>query len=157
MWPRRGRRDVLLLLLQAGVMLGTELPWCAHAQGGSALRSAAGGDSDGLARLAIVLEKELSRHRKAVGLPWKDSIVTPAASRVVWYPRRIGAKTGGEVYRVGFDPLTRWYFVAQVSEGSVRPRYYGPLDEAARGQFVEALGVASVPNNRAAARKPGRS
>lgn len=108
-------------------------------------RGAEGGA--GLARLAALVEKHLAAKGKgksaAAALPWRESILTPDTSRLVWYGRSLVARPGAETtYRVALDPATRWYFVAQVPKGGTRPRYFGPLEESDKGGFVEAFAAA---------------
>ena len=124
--PRRGRRWVCLLALAAS--LGA---------------SAQGQRDDGLGRLASVLEKQLSQRKGALPLPWRESILDPVASRLVWYPRSVATRaTKGDAYRAAFDPVTRWYFVARVPKAGGRLQYFGPLEAGAKGAFVEAFGRA---------------
>ena len=124
---RRARRLLCLLALTAGVG--------APAQG---QRDA------GLDRLAALLERQLSQRKGALPLPWRESIIDPVASRLVWYPRSVVTRaTGGDAYRAAFDPSTRWYFVARVPKAGGRLQYFGPLEAVAKGVFVEAFGRAA--------------
>jgi hypothetical protein len=92
----------------------------------------------GLLRLEAALEKQLSRRKGALPLPWRESILTPASERLVWRARSLVVHPGGDVFRVALDPTTRWYFVVQANGGG-RPRFFGPLEEAAMGVFVESF------------------
>ena len=106
-------------------------------------------------RLWEVLEKQLQRPGSALPLPWREAILLPATARLVWHPRSQAARAGGEVFRVAIDPLTQWYFVAQVPADGARPRYFGPIVEAGPGVFVEAIGSTAAPAS-APAGKPAR-
>jgi len=139
------RRAVMLCLLRAGAGLVAGSPWQSRAQGGVDTRRTE--DSDvGLARLEAVLERQLGRRKGALPLPWRESILTPATARLVWHARSLSVRLGGDVFRVALDPVTRWYFVAQVPQGSVRPRFFGPIEETIEGSFVEAFAAAPTPS-----------
>ena len=99
------------------------------------------GRDEGLAALAALLEAQLARRKGALPLPWRESIVDPDRSRLVWYQRSFGsAAAPGDTFRVAFDPATRWYFVVRVSKGSARTKTFGPLERQPKGGFVEAFG-----------------
>jgi hypothetical protein len=98
---------------------------------------------EGLSRLAAMLDKQLSLRKGALPLPWSESILDPRASRLVWYPRSLTTRASkGDAYRVAFDPVTHWYFVARVPKGGGRLQYFGPLEAGDKGSFVEAFGRA---------------
>lgn len=104
---------------------------------------AAGGRNDpGLLRLEAALGKQLAAGNTA--LPWSETILAPDKSRLVWRPHSLRAPKGRERFRVAIDPPTRWYYVGRVGrDGSLT--LYGPIDERAKGRFVDALGPAADP------------
>jgi len=139
------RRSMALMLMRAcaGAAFGLLRPSNAQGQG----------DDGGLLRLWSVLQKQLARRKDALPLPWRESIVTPSTARVVWYARSLSMRAGGDSFRVGFDPTTRWYFVAQAPAGGLMPRFFGPLEEDGKGVFVETFAPPSR-QARPVARKP---
>lgn len=99
------------------------------------------GRDEGLAALAALLEAQLARRKGALPLPWRESIVDPERSRLVWHQRSLTtAAAPGDTFRVAYDPATRWYFVVRVGKGAASTRTYGPLERQAKGGFVEAFG-----------------
>lgn len=124
---------------------------CARAAvpGGGEVAAAGAADGGGLDRLARVLEKQLAL-AKGDALPWRESILVPATARLVWRPAGVRARPGGDAFRPAFDPLTHWYFVALVAQGSDKPRFFGPLEETRPGVFVESFGVPPAPAASAA-------
>lgn len=108
----------------------------------------------GLKRLWTVLEKQLKRPKKALPLPWREAILPPNTSRLVWYPGMLSARPGGEVFRAAVDPMTQWYFVAQMPADDARPRFFGPIAEASPGVFVEAIGSSAAPARAPPQKRP---
>ena len=92
-----------------------------------------------------MLEKQLQRRKNALPLPWREAILAPATARLVWHPRSLALRPGGDSFRVAFDPQTQWYFVAQISSGGEQPRYFGPIAEKSTGVFAEAIGSETAP------------
>lgn len=98
------------------------------------------GRDEGMAVLAAQLEKQLTRRKGALPLPWRESILDPDRARLVWHPRNYGTPAAaGDVFRVAFDPVTRWYFVVRVPKGGARTQYFGPFERQAKGGVVEAF------------------
>lgn len=102
------------------------------------------GRDAGLAALAALLEKQLARKKGALPLPWRESILDPDRSRLVWHARNLSsAAAPGDLFRVAYDPLTRWFFIVRVPRGGARARTYGPLEGQPKGGFVEAFSQAA--------------
>lgn len=109
---------------------------------GDAAADAGGRNDPGLLRLEAALGKQLAAGNTA--LPWSETILAPDKTRLVWRPRSLRAPKGRERFRVAIDPPTRWYYVGRVGrDGSLT--LYGPIDERAKGRFVDALGPAAGP------------
>ncbi len=137
------RRRLPRRVLQLGVWLASLAPLAAQAL---ATPDVAPPDSgNGLSRLWAALEKQLQRPKNALPLPWREALPPPATARLVWHPRSLAVRSGGVMFRVGIDPLTQWYFVAQVPAGGAQLRYFGPIVEAHPGVFVEAIGSTAAP------------
>lgn len=119
-----------------------------------------GRDEPGLRRLEAVLEKRLDQGKSALPLPWHETILKPKTARLVWRPRTLPSPAGVGGFRVAIDPPTRWYFVAGTGSAGAPLTFYGPLEEGAKGAFVEALATTapaatvSRPADQASA-KPG--
>ncbi|MCO5124012.1 MAG: hypothetical protein M9915_09765 [Rhizobacter sp.] len=102
-----------------------------------------GRDNPGLRRLEAVLEKQLDRGKRALPLPWRETILEPDTARLVWWPRTLRSPAGAGGYRVALDPPTRWYYIAWTGAAGGRLTFYGPLEESAKGSFVDALTAAT--------------
>ncbi len=147
---RMTRRRLAQRVLQLGIRLAALVPFGPQALAASDAAPPAGGDG-GLKRLWAALEKRLQQPRNALPLPWREAFLPPATARLVWHARSLTARTGGASFRVAIDPLTQWYFVAEVPADGVQPRYFGPIAEAEPGVFVEA--IASVAASARAPKK----
>ncbi len=103
-----------------------------------------GRDDPGLRRLEAVLEKQLDLGKNALPLPWRVTILKPNTARLVWWPRTLPSPAGTGGFRVAIDPPTRWYYIAWTGDVGAPLTFYGPLEEGAKGAFVDAL-AASAP------------
>ena len=101
-------------------------------------------DEPGLQRLEAALEKQLALGKSALPLPWRETILAPDKARLVWRAHSLSAPSGAESFRVAIDPPTRWYYIGQVGRAGAPLTLYGPLEESAKGGFVDALASAGA-------------
>ncbi len=121
------------------------------------------GDDPGLLRFESALEQQLARGKDALPLPWRETILKPDTARLVWRPRTLPSPAGAGGFRAAIDPPTRWYYVAWTGGAGAPLTLYGPLEEGAKGAFVDALTAAAPaasalqPSTQAAKKPSGKS
>ena len=103
-----------------------------------------GRDDPGLRRLESVLAKQLDRGKDALPLPWRETILKPDTARLVWLPRSLPSPAGEGGFRVAIDPPTHWYYIAWAGSVGTPLTLYGPLEEGAKGVFVDALAATAA-------------
>ncbi|MEO8124657.1 MAG: hypothetical protein ABI633_11465, partial [Burkholderiales bacterium] len=109
-------------------------------------------------RLEQILETQLARGKGALPLPWSETILQPDTARFVWRAHSLSAPKGGGVFRVAIDPPTRWYYIGQAGTAGAPLTLYGPIEEAAKGRFIDALASARAVSSAAPpAAKPATS
>jgi hypothetical protein len=89
-----------------------------------------------LRQLHEQLRTHLMQHGSAAPMPWRDALVLPDEERLVWGPRPLRWNKSRFKYRAALDPQTSWFYVIK-TERDGTPQYFGPLEEAADGQFVD--------------------
>lgn len=121
----------------------------------SALRHAS---EAGLLRLEGALRAKLARAAGSGDEWWVEALMSPDSAYLLWSPRPAKADPD-TTYRVAIDIRTRWYYVAK-ADGAGATSYFGPLDEANQGEFVDVVAAApSAPPAPVAAQaaSPGAS
>lgn len=133
-----GRRRFVFVLAALG---------CARvaAQQGASRADGVGGRNDpGLRRLEAVLAKQLNQGKSALPLPWQETILKPDTARLVWRAHSLALPNEIDRFRVAIDPPTRWYYIGQTSRAGAPLTLYGPLEEGAKGEFIDALALAGA-------------
>jgi hypothetical protein len=121
-------------------------PVAAPASAASAPASKASAPSRPAPHVAALgrLEDQLRSHLRARGswvpMPWREAMVSPDATKLVWHPRAVTWRFGKMDYRPAFDPAHRWYYVLRL-ERNGPAEYYGPLEEQPGGGFMEWRGA----------------
>jgi hypothetical protein len=97
-----------------------------------------------LRRLEASVRERLARTKGRPTLGWLDALRPPDADRLAWGARtvRLPAERGRS-WRVAIDLRTQWFYVAEAG-GAAPPRFFGPIDEAREGVFVD-VGAALPP------------
>lgn len=94
-----------------------------------------------LGRLEDQVRAHLRTRGSWVPMPWREAMVSPDATKLVWHPRAVTWRFGKMDYRPAFDPAHRWYYVLRL-ERNGPGEYYGPLEEQPGGGFMEWRGGA---------------
>jgi hypothetical protein len=89
-----------------------------------------------LLRFEEALHKEVALKRGTPAVSWREALVRPDADRLLWGERPTRVPGAMPLYRAGFDPRTRWYYVARTVGGRVQ--YFGPLEEIG-GDYVDVF------------------
>jgi hypothetical protein len=89
-----------------------------------------------LQKLHADMRRHLYQKGSLAPMPWREAIVIPDDTTLVWGPRAQRWNKGRLSYRVAVDPKTRWYYVVKTdSRGNAL--YFGPIEETADGSFVD--------------------
>jgi hypothetical protein len=96
----------------------------------------------GLLRLEGALRAKLAGAAGSGDEWWGEALVAPDSAYLLWSPRPAKSESNA-IYRVAIDIRTRWYYVVKADgAGAGGASYFGPLDEANQGEFVDVVRAA---------------